>query len=783
MDKEKISEGIGLLSRLAPAKNIIFVGPRGLLSETTEDALKDAKIFYASARFPNSNQTLLKPDPSASFESFFISNISEHKTVHLANTKMLTGLIEPEALQSFWGNLKPYESCSVETTTLDKLMDLIRRYENKPDLIFDWLMIDTFNPGEVLSGGLGLLKKVKCVVVKVHLSSDVNSTLNTCAEKHVSNVLSKLNFSIRFAATSRHEKFIYLGFEKNWEKIHNEKELYYLDQTSTLKMVNRELNEKFLIADVKTVEQASEIEKLNIAIRTNESQLSKIQIQINLLNEENRQLDSQLHEVLQNSKELQDAFDASKKENEHIKDEAEKLRSANEELSSVKENYLKVESRVKDQMLLIEKLEKRLLESNRDKASLIEHLNDLRTQIPFLRSSLTHDNEKAKNFSNEISQLNNSLRSVIDQIGVLHNLNLGIAGKNRKDLLNVLREFGDEHFKLGEMIMAAEKYQAILELDSNDAWAAQGLAEAVSRMNVDVDRKWYGSKLVRRIKKSGKWDVTVRLYRKALKLNSNIGKNFNEEFYPYVEPSSSSNLDSPIFVVGCGHSGTSIMLRVLGAHRDIMPIERESALFLRSDYTLKKWFKEWDANCVNKGSRRWVEKTPPHLFQLQRFWHFRPNAKVICMYRDGRDVVCSLKKREGYVNIHDRIDRWVYDNAAALQFDEDPRLLFVKYEDFVTNPSECLVRVCDFIHEDFDEKMLNYSGDKISWYSDQDEKPKNVTNQQEHHALRNWQINQPIFDGSGKWRNLMLAAEKQAFKKSKAQELLVRLGYEVNADW
>ena len=56
------------------------------------------------------------------------------------------------------------------------------------------------------------------------------------------------------------------------------------------------------------------------------------------------------------------------------------------------------------------------------------------------------------------------------------------------------------------------------------------------------------------------------------------------------------------------------------------------------------------------------------------------------------------------------------------------------------------------------------------------------SNGREHNALRNWQINQPLFDGSGRWREEMTPEQKATFKKV-AGRLLVRLGYAADRNW
>ena len=50
-----------------------------------------------------------------------------------------------------------------------------------------------------------------------------------------------------------------------------------------------------------------------------------------------------------------------------------------------------------------------------------------------------------------------------------------------------------------------------------------------------------------------------------------------------------------------------------------------------------------------------------------------------------------------------------------------------------------------------------------------------------HNQYRNWQINQPIFDGRGKYKKLN-KAEKNIVKKE-ANEMLIEYGYIKNDEW
>jgi hypothetical protein len=183
----------------------------------------------------------------------------------------------------------------------------------------------------------------------------------------------------------------------------------------------------------------------------------------------------------------------------------------------------------------------------------------------------------------------------------------------------------------------------------------------------------------------------------------------------------------------------------------------------------------------NRGQSPLGRKTPPHIFQIHRLLAFRPKAQIILMLRDGRDVVCSLKPRIGYAAFEDRLERWIYDNMAGQPYWQHPQVKVVKYEDLVTTTEATLRGLCQFLGEEYSPQLLEYHKTEHRWYSDKIEKPDAIKT---HDDLnRNWQINQPIFDGRGRWLAEMTEAEKDKFKNSPAQQLLEQCGYVANRNW
>ncbi len=116
------------------------------------------------------------------------------------------------------------------------------------------------------------------------------------------------------------------------------------------------------------------------------------------------------------------------------------------------------------------------------------------------------------------------------------------------------------------------------------------------------------------------------------------------------------------------------------------------------------------------GKDRWGEKTPHSLFYLKEIFQDFPDAKVVLMYRDGRDVVCSqLRSCFGPTNVVAGAVMWkrcMRESLEAMRHYPPERLLALRYESLATDPVGALQRICQFIDEKYEPTMLDfYKGD------------------------------------------------------------------------
>lgn len=242
------------------------------------------------------------------------------------------------------------------------------------------------------------------------------------------------------------------------------------------------------------------------------------------------------------------------------------------------------------------------------------------------------------------------------------------------------------------------------------------------------------------------------------------------------------------FVVGCGHSGTSLLIRILGEHSQIYAIPNETSIFFKKQKFLiflkkqnlgeiSKQLDYFDKLTMTRGKTVWIEKTPRHVYHINLIFKIRPEAKVIGITRDPRDVACSIKDRG--LTFEAGILRWIKDNTALLK-NKRENMLIVRLEDIIKHPKKNVEKILDFLELPY-ENLLNFYLHPVDWYAQKVavEKPADGIGTKNHRLLRNWQINQPMFKTTQRYTTDMTDKDKEIFA-TYAKEIDVlanRLGY------
>ncbi|UCH22581.1 MAG: sulfotransferase [Deltaproteobacteria bacterium] len=228
--------------------------------------------------------------------------------------------------------------------------------------------------------------------------------------------------------------------------------------------------------------------------------------------------------------------------------------------------------------------------------------------------------------------------------------------------------------------------------------------------------------------------------------------------------------DTPVFIGGLQRSGTSLMRAIIGSHPDIaiypsdLPLwtdlynrykdldlnnrdqcdklmhaiqsnERVQQCQVRIDFnalrnkigaepqlTINLVFGHFiQAYAREIGRPRWGLKTPYNEFFSEAIFSAFPNAKMIQLIRDPRDVAVSYKSYQKGAwkwkyNILLHIREWKQSVRLARENEikYPGAFMAVRYEDLVLHPEKTIRQVCQRIHLDYTPELLEMSG-QIGW--------------------------------------------------------------------
>lgn len=119
------------------------------------------------------------------------------------------------------------------------------------------------------------------------------------------------------------------------------------------------------------------------------------------------------------------------------------------------------------------------------------------------------------------------------------------------------------------------------------------------------------------------------------------------------------------------------------------------------------------------------EQTPQNLYYLEEILQFFPNAKIINLVRDQRDVLLSQKNKwkrrflgantiplsealRSYINYHPILTAKVWNSSLSYtsKYLSHPRVKIVKFEELLANSENVVQDICTFLQIDFKKQML-----------------------------------------------------------------------------
>ncbi|MEO5861605.1 MAG: sulfotransferase, partial [Burkholderiales bacterium] len=212
----------------------------------------------------------------------------------------------------------------------------------------------------------------------------------------------------------------------------------------------------------------------------------------------------------------------------------------------------------------------------------------------------------------------------------------------------------------------------------------------------------------------------------------------------------------PLFVIGAQRSGTTMLRLMLNRHPDVVvpfesgfitefiprqaefgdladpanaarllsaiaahPLVKKGDLIQDPKAILARPISDYASLCdaifsvyaEGQGKRRWGDKTPSYVTEIDQLWRLFPGCKILHIVRDGRDVALSnLRVGWGIHNLPRAAHDWRWKTLLAHKMGAllGPNYFELRYEELVTAPEQHLRRICEFLDLQYDPRMLSY---------------------------------------------------------------------------
>lgn len=173
----------------------------------------------------------------------------------------------------------------------------------------------------------------------------------------------------------------------------------------------------------------------------------------------------------------------------------------------------------------------------------------------------------------------------------------------------------------------------------------------------------------------------------------------------------------------------------------------------------------FEKNARGEGKKRWGDKTPYYVMHLPKLLEWFPDAQIVHLIRDGRDVALSLFGRQhdfSVYNAYFAAEYWesYVEKGRALGRQLAPhQYLELRYEDFLAQPEDSMKVICSFLGEAYSAGLFEVAPVEVPGKTPLVHKPLQA-------------------DNAGKWRSKMTPFQIRAFE-SVAGNTLRALGYDL----
>jgi len=273
--------------------------------------------------------------------------------------------------------------------------------------------------------------------------------------------------------------------------------------------------------------------------------------------------------------------------------------------------------------------------------------------------------------------------------------------------------------------------------------------------------------------------------------------------------------NSPIFIVGCPRSGTTLLRNLLRSHPNLSfpseshfipklyklyghPKSNKEAKRIAAAILKIQWVREWnvalkassfshfrtyseiiskiyETYAAKENKPRWGDKTPQYLLDISILVELYPKCKILNIYRDGRDVALSWKKVNfGPRNTFMAALTWKKYNETGFQKGRTlpkENYLEVRHESLLNDPEKIMKEICDFIEEPFFAGILKPTIKKTNLRN------PIIGSFKQGHSQKKIIVKDNVY----KWKTEMKLKDRILFE-SVAVNCLARLDYEIEGN-
>jgi len=225
-----------------------------------------------------------------------------------------------------------------------------------------------------------------------------------------------------------------------------------------------------------------------------------------------------------------------------------------------------------------------------------------------------------------------------------------------------------------------------------------------------------------------------------------------------------------IFVTGHQHSGTTILRKIIGNHKQVYEYYDEKPF----DKILSLFKTE------NKGEfvvGKYPDLLDTELESISRTIDLT-NLKIICILKDPRQVLVSIRKRNPNIAVSDFLKRWerIAQNCIELS-EKDNRCILLKYEDLFGQEFLKIKETFRWLGLEYDHNIIDSNHKIVSKINFKHDVPDQMPPRHQQEAFRTYQINQPFVQHTWDFGSELTQQELKYFQVSTIQTIMEKLEY------